>query len=113
MPYSHKLTFVMYGGYYGKQQPMFGNKVIGCLECAFSMHGQVRQYTWTSIASSINIGDTQLTVMDAVDWRIGEQIAVASTSHDHTEAEMKTITVISGSIITVDSPFVHMHFSGI
>jgi hypothetical protein len=32
-PYIHKLTFVLYGNYYGTQQPMFGNKGIGCLEC--------------------------------------------------------------------------------
>ena len=38
-PYQHKLTFVMYGGYYGAQLPIFGNKVIGCLECFLSMHG--------------------------------------------------------------------------
>ena len=30
-PYLHKLTFVMYGHYYGTQQPIFGNKGIGCL----------------------------------------------------------------------------------
>lgn len=30
-PYQHKLTFTMYGGYYAPQQPIFGNKGIGCL----------------------------------------------------------------------------------
>jgi hypothetical protein len=30
-PYQHKLTFVLYGGYYSAQQPMFGNKGIGCM----------------------------------------------------------------------------------
>lgn len=38
-PYSHKLTFIMNGNYYGPQMPMFGNKVIACMECFFSMHG--------------------------------------------------------------------------
>lgn len=30
-PYQHELTFIMHGSYYGTQQPMFGNKGIGCL----------------------------------------------------------------------------------
>lgn len=38
-PYQHKLTFVMYGDYYGPQQPMFGNKGIGCMECFISIYG--------------------------------------------------------------------------
>ena len=30
-PYQHELNLVMHGHYYWKQQPMFGNKGIGCL----------------------------------------------------------------------------------
>ncbi len=30
-PYKNKLTFIMSGDYYDRQQPMFGNKGIGCL----------------------------------------------------------------------------------
>jgi hypothetical protein len=30
-PYNRHLTFIMHGNYYGTQQPMFGNKGIGCL----------------------------------------------------------------------------------
>ena len=48
-PYQHQLIFVMYGHYYGKQQPIFGNKGIGCRECTFSMHGRVRTKTWTTL----------------------------------------------------------------
>jgi hypothetical protein len=70
-PYQHKLTFVMYGGYYSAQQPMFGNKGIGCLECFISMYGQVRQYTWTLLSATANIGDIDIIVKDSVDWNVG------------------------------------------
>ena len=30
-PYNHQLTFILSGNYYGPQQPMFGNKGIGCM----------------------------------------------------------------------------------
>jgi hypothetical protein len=31
LPYSHQLTFIMYGNLYGAQMPMFGNKGIMCM----------------------------------------------------------------------------------
>lgn len=52
-PHTKKLTFIMYGGYYGTQQPMFGNKGIGCLNCKFYMYGNPRTSTWTTINATI------------------------------------------------------------
>lgn len=46
-PYKFKLTITLYGGYYDKQLPYFGNKVLGCMNCKFNMHGAVRTPTWT------------------------------------------------------------------
>jgi hypothetical protein len=112
-PYQHQLTFIMHGGYYDAQQPMFGNKGIGCMECFISIHGEVRPYTWTMLSSSINIGANTLTVQDPVDWRVGEEIVVASTSFKHNEAERRFITAISGKTITVDSAFKNLHFAGV
>lgn len=82
-PYQHLLTFTLYGNYYGPQQPMFGNKGIACMECFISIHGQIRSHTWTLLTNSITPGQNTLTVQDAVDWRVGEEIVVASTSFDH------------------------------
>lgn len=62
----------MYGDYYGKQIPMFGNKGIGCLNCKFSMFGKPRSPTWTTLAATANVGDSQLTVSQPVDWQVGE-----------------------------------------
>ena len=83
-PHTNQLTFEMYGGYYGKQQPMFGNKGIGCRNCKFSMHGTPRSKTWSALETTVNINDTQLTVIDNIDWQVGEEIVVASTSFQHT-----------------------------
>ena len=46
-PYQNKLTITLHGGYYDKQLPIFGNKVLGCRNCKFSMYGQERTPTWT------------------------------------------------------------------
>jgi hypothetical protein len=71
-PYQNKLTFIMSGGYYSAQLPIFGNKVIGCHECFLSMHGQVRNYTWTQLETTVYGGGSIITVQDPVDWQIGE-----------------------------------------
>ena len=65
---------------------MLGNKGIGCVECKLQMHGQKRLPTWTMISATINPEDTQFTVIEDVDWKVGETIVVASTSYDHNEA---------------------------
>jgi hypothetical protein len=67
-PYQHKLTITLHGGYYDKQLPYFGNKVLGCMNCRFNMHGIVRKPTWSQITSTINVGDNQVKLLDAVDW---------------------------------------------
>lgn len=104
-PHLHTLNFIMYGGYYDTQQPMFGNKGIGCLECKFSMYGKPKQYTWTMLSNPVNPTDNILMVKDPVDWAVGDEIVVASTSFFHWEAERRNITAISGTNITVDRAF--------
>lgn len=85
-PYMNKLTIILYGGYYNRQLPVFGNKVIGCHACQFDIHGKPRSRTWSELNSSISAGATTLKLVDAVDWVVGEQIVVASTSYNHAEA---------------------------
>lgn len=101
----------MHGFYYGAQQPMFGNKGIGCMECKLSMYGQRRKPTWTMIASTIMPNDVSFTVIEDIDWKVGEVIVVASTSYDHNEAEERVITGVSGRTITVNKKFLYKHHS--
>ena len=67
--------------------------------------------TWTTISANVNVGDTTFTTTDTVDWQVGEQIVVASTSFVHEQAERKTITAVSGNTFTVDSAFAYKHVS--
>lgn len=106
-PYQHKLTFTMHGGYYGKQLPHFGNKGIGCLNCKFNMHGQVRTPTWTMLESTISPGDVTFDVLVPVDWVAGEHIVIAGTGFDHYESEEMVIASVAANKtqITVESAF--------
>ena len=51
-------------------------------------------------------------MLEDVDWTVGEEIVVASTSFRYEEAEQRTIVSVSGKVITVDTAFKHLHFGG-
>jgi hypothetical protein len=64
------------------------------------------------------IGDNQIILREAVDWRVGEEIIIASTDFDKDEAEKKTIAAIDRSdpnkpVLTLDTAFNFKHYAGI
>lgn len=65
------------------------------------MHGQLRNPTWTIVESTISPGDTSFTVVEPVDWKAGEVIAVAATGFDHRESEQMTIESVSADGLTI------------
>jgi hypothetical protein len=105
------LTIILSGDYYDPQQPMAGNKAIFCLECKFSMYGKPRPKTWTTLNFTITPGTNSFMVNDAVDWKAGEQIVVASTGFDHEEAETATISGVYGTYIVTREKFNFTHLA--
>lgn len=72
-PYEGKLIITLYGNYYGKQLPEFGNKVLGCHSCKLDFHGKSKNPTWTYLAATANIGDNSITLSGTqVDWSVGD-----------------------------------------
>jgi hypothetical protein len=67
------------------------------------------------LKTTVAAGATTLEVLEPVDWRVGESIAVASSSFDHYESEQMTIASISAdkSVITVTQPFKYRHFAAV
>lgn len=73
----------MYGDYFGKQQPMWGNKGISMFEGKFSMYGTPVEKTWTLLSATAVAGATSITLEDAPDWKQGDMIVIASTEYDY------------------------------
>lgn len=65
---------------------------------------------WTKLATSAPAGSTQITLAEAVDWRVGEQIVIASSALDPDQAETRTIQGISGNTLTLDRALEYGHF---
>src|SRR5690606_29750524 len=68
-----------------------------------SLHGD-RTKAWTKLSTTAEAGSTTIEGLDASDWRVGDEIVLASTDYDPRQAEVRTITDISGNTITLDQP---------
>ena len=77
----------MHGGASDPYLPIYGNKVLGLREGTLDMHGVPRTPTWTVMEKTALAGDSQITLRVAVDWGVGEQISIASTSYFSREGE--------------------------
>jgi len=58
------------------------------------MHGAKREPTWTMLDSTAEEGATTITLIRAVDWKVGERIVIAPTGYFNTEAEERAIVSI-------------------
>lgn len=64
---------------------------------------------WTLLASDVAAGATSITVLDATGWKIGDQIAIAPTRRVRAECETRTISAITGNVVTLSSALTYPH----
>lgn len=112
-----KLTITMYGNYWSPQLPDIGNKGIGCMHCWLDIHGKKIEKTWTELSATAAVGATSITVFgNLIDWKVGDNIVIASTDFYHEHAEQREIATITPStsttVITFNVPLEWQHFSG-
>ena len=119
--YTSKLTITMHSSKYDPNLPIFGNKVIGVNYGILEMHGIERPVTWTDLKETAEIGATSITLNDVtgdpLDWKVGEDIVIASTNFSGRDAEQRTIESITNidtnPVITFSEPLVFKHYAGI
>lgn len=109
-PYQHVANISLFGGYYSRQLPIYGNKVLGCHNCRFDIHGRP-QVSWTELRDPVAVGSTALKLSEPVDWAIGQEIVIAPTDYDFKEFERRIITAVDAAktTLTVDRPFAFKH----
>lgn len=89
-----------------------GDRVLGVMTGGeLQLHGKRRDSrSWTQITADVEPGDTQLHLLENVDWQPGDQIALAPSGYDPFEAEQLTVTDnIGGRIIQVTPPLEFAH----
>jgi hypothetical protein len=81
------------------------------------IHGVKRDYTWTELKETAEVGTNKITLNALTDWAVGEEIVIAPTDFeaDHAEA-FKIIAVDNSSgtntVLTLNSTTNYKHYSG-
>ncbi len=89
-----------------------GDRGIMIVGGVLSLHGD-RENAWTKLARTAEAGSTEIDVLNASGWRVGDEIVLASTDFDPRQAETRRISAISGNTLTLDRPLEYMHFGEI
>ncbi|MFO1503535.1 MAG: G8 domain-containing protein [Steroidobacteraceae bacterium] len=112
-PYTRKATITLTNTVPGEDvMGGMGDRGIMLSGGTLNLHGD-RRNTWTRLASTANAGSTTIQVLNAAEWRVGDEIVLASTDFDPRQAERRTIAAINGNAITLDRALTYMHFGRI
>jgi cell surface hyaluronidase len=87
-----------------------GTKGLLVMGGVVEMFGEPNRTPWTRLAAHAAKGATTITVLNANNWRVGDQIAIASTDYNTLQAERFTIQAITGNTITLSAALKYNHF---
>src|SRR5215470_14610459 len=116
-PHTRKATITLtdnvkgedFGGMGGNDRSDRGIMLMGG---TLNLHGN-RKDSWTKLAKTAAAGSNTIEVLNAGDWKKGDEIVLASTDFNPRQAERRTISAISGNTITLDQKLDSMHFGKI
>src|SRR5262249_18690507 len=96
----------------GEQLMGMGDRGIMLSGGTLNLHGD-RTNTWTRLAKTAEAGSNSIEVLNAAQWRAGDEIVLASTDFNPRQAERRTVAAINGNTITLDKKLEYMHFGKI
>jgi len=111
-PFTHKATITLTDNVKDEQLMGMGDRGIMLSGGTLNLHGN-RSNSWTKLAATAEAGSGSIEVLDASQWQVGDEIVLASTDYDPRQAEVRSISAISGNTITLDQPLQYMHFGKI
>jgi hypothetical protein len=102
-PFEQSATITLYGNPKSIDLPTFGAKVLACYGCKIDLHGSQR-VAWTELEQSVYPGSNEIHLKDAVDWKIGDKIVIATTDFEsplssHTEVATIAEVLESGFLL--------------
>mmetsp|Transcript_29621 Transcript_29621/g.95059 ORF Transcript_29621/g.95059 Transcript_29621/m.95059 type:complete len:1807 (+) Transcript_29621:66-5486(+) len=75
-----------------------------------SLYGKTRTTRLAYLGAIAAKGATTVTIDRAIDWLVGDKIVIAPTEFSYREAEVRTITAVSGQVLTLDSALTYKHY---
>ncbi|XP_036421459.1 fibrocystin-L-like [Colossoma macropomum] len=112
-PFQHKAIITLHGHLRSPEIPVYGAKTLGIREGVLDLHGIPIPIPWTRLAQTARNGSRTITLMDAVTWRVGDEVVIASTGHRHSqiENEVRIIAAVSadGRTLNLTQPLKYTH----
>ena len=115
-PFQHKATLTIHGHVRSTELPIYGAKSVSVRNGSLELYGKHIMHTWTRLSETANAGASFIKLQLAVsDWKVGDQIVIATTSKSLRENEVVKITGLRDGGKTLDiSPalnYTHISFS--
>lgn len=111
-PFINDITITIHGNRESPALPNYGNKFIAIRNGVLDIHGDPRTPSWTLLETTAIIGATSITLQESVNWKVGEQIVIATTSYLVEETEVRTITeIVGGNVIHFAEPLEYSHYA--
>ena len=111
-PFTHNATITLTDNVKDEQLMGMGDRGIMLSGGTLNMHG-TRSNSWTKLSTTAAAGAASIEVLNAEQWKVGDEIVLASTDFDPRQAERRSIAAISGNTITLDKKLDYMHFGKI
>src|SRR6187549_942085 len=111
-PYQHNATITLTDAVPGENINSMGDRGIMLLRGTLDLHGN-RDHSWTRLDGTAQAGSTSIKVLDASEWRTGDEVVLASTDYNPRQAERRTVTAVNGNTISFAQPLEYMHFGEI
>ena len=108
-PHTRKATLTLTDTVKGEELMGMGDRGIMISGGTLNLHGIVRN-SWTKLTKTAEAGSTTIEVLNATEWKVGDEIVLASTDFDPRQAERRTITALRGNAVTLDRKLDYMHF---
>ena len=108
-PHTRNATITLTNDVPGEDIMTMGDRGIMIMGGTLSLHGN-RKDSWTKLAKTAAAGSNTIEVLNTGDWKKGDEIVIASTDFDPHQAERRTISSISGKVITLDQKLEYMHY---
>ncbi|XP_078542272.1 fibrocystin-L-like [Lissotriton helveticus] len=112
-PFQHKAIITLHGHLRSKELPLYGAKTLAVRGGILDLHGLPVPVTWTRLAQTAEAGSSTLILQDAVTWKVGDEIVIASTGNrlSQRQNEKRVITQVSedGRILTISNSLTYKH----
>ncbi|XP_033493349.2 PKHD1 like 1, tandem duplicate 1 [Epinephelus lanceolatus] len=90
--------------------PNQGSKVLGVFG-TLELYGLPHNVYHTKLAATADAGSNTLTLLKSVDWQVGDEVVISTSSYNPWETEKREISAVSadGLVLTLNQPLAHAH----